>query len=110
MANSLVKAPGSIWSATGRKEKIPPPPLLITTTVTGGWPGRSRSSSSPLASCWKLTSPMSSVTGWPRPAAYPAAALTTPSMPLAPRLAATGTPGPDPDPMPPPPLPPLLFL
>mmetsp|Transcript_9919 Transcript_9919/g.41633 ORF Transcript_9919/g.41633 Transcript_9919/m.41633 type:complete len:282 (+) Transcript_9919:880-1725(+) len=51
VAKSFVNLAWSICSETGRNEKMPPPPLFTTTTVTGGWPGRSRSSKSPLASC-----------------------------------------------------------
>ena len=48
-----------------------------------------------MASCWNETSPTRSVAGRPKPAANPAAALKTPSMPLAPRFAAVGAPGPN---------------
>ena len=45
-------------------------------------------------SCRKETSPTTSVAGLFRPKANPAALLITPSMPLAPRFAATGAPTP----------------
>ena len=64
-----------------------PPSLFKTTTTTG----RSRSMASELRSCRSARSPMRSVTGRPEPRAKPAAVATVPSMPLAPRLAATGT-------------------
>ena len=65
-----------------------------TTIVTGGCPGRSLNNKSPFASCWNETSPITKVTGNCVPAAKPAAADTTPSIPDAPRFAQTGAPGP----------------
>eukprot|EP00955_Chlamydomonas_euryale_P084367 363955-Chlamydomonas_euryale.AAC.2 len=100
--HSLVNASGVTWPATGRKSKMAPPRLLMSSTVSGACASRDRSSDSPLESCRKEMSPMTSVVGRDRPSAKPAADDTTPSMPLAPRLAATGKPS-NGDDVPPPP-------
>ena len=63
-------------------------------TVSGGRSSEVRSRLRPLTSCRKVTSPTTRVTPRPRPSAKPAAVDSTPSMPLAPRLAATGAPRP----------------
>ena len=55
-----------------------------------------RSRLSPLTSCRKDMSPTTRVAPRLRPYAKPAAALITPSMPLAPRFAATAAPMPEP--------------
>lgn len=85
-----VCAPEGTDSATGRKLKMPPPPLFTSTTVSGAPCGCARTSIRPLVSCRNERSPMTSVAGPRNPAANPAAAESTPSMPEAPRLAATG--------------------
>ncbi len=77
------------WPA-GRNSKIPPPSLSTTTTVRSM--PRAAAPSSPLASWRNATSPMRSTVGVAEPSATPTAVETTPSMPLAPRLARTRTP------------------
>ena len=71
-------------------EKIDPPSSLTTTIVRSG-SGSPGPSTSPLASCRNVTSPMSArarlLAG--RPSAAPIAVDTTPSMPDSPRLATT---------------------
>ena len=68
-----------------------PPPSLSTTTIVRSTP-RPASPSKPFVSCRNAMSPISSAVGRPEPRATPTAVDTTPSMPLAPRLAITRTP------------------
>ena len=77
----------SSTEACSRNEKMPPPPLSATTTVSGGcWPSaRTRADTS-----WrKARSPTSATVGPVDASATPSAVDTTPSIPLAPRLAIT---------------------
>ena len=66
---------------------MPPPPLLSTTMTSGC--GSARRWISAVRSCSSERSPIIRVAGRPRPQAKPAAVETIPSMPLAPRFAAT---------------------
>ena len=68
-------------------------PMILLDAQAEALPERSRQR--PLMSCRKEMSPTTRVTPRPRLKAKPAALLRTPSMPLAPRLAATGAPSPD---------------
>ncbi len=77
-------APGTDAVAWGRNEKIPPP-SLPTTTIVAARPC-SRAATRPDRSCRSARSPITSATGAPV-AAAPTADDTTPSIPLAPRLA-----------------------
>ena len=83
--NRRSKVAGSSAVAGARKEKIPPPPLSATTTVSGavaaGRPGPTRRGGRrgpPPAPRWD-----------PSASATPSGVDTTPSIPLAPRLAST---------------------
>ena len=64
---------------------MPPPPLFTHTTCRSA-PARAAASRPP-TSCTSATSPISTHVGAPVASAAPAAEATTPSMPLAPRLA-----------------------
>ena len=86
---------GPANAACSRSEKIPPPSLLTTTRHRSGR-GSSGPSSRPGRSCRNARSPRSATAG-PPPAAWCASAApiaedTSPSMPLAPRLASTRIP------------------
>ena len=73
---------------------MPPPSLSITTIFSST--GRDARAVSALASWHRATSPSSTVVGAPVATATPIAVDTTPSIPLAPRLACTVSPVADP--------------
>ena len=85
VVNRSANRSGSTCDACGRKSKMPPPPLSITTIRSG--PGTAAAAASPPMSCASARSPRIEPGRLAGPVAIPAAVETSPSIPLAPRLA-----------------------